>query len=109
MGHTKPEMLADIAKELDVIRRLEGIKERSPGVFYYKSIAFLHFHDKDGERWADVKSLRGYRKVDIEFRADRGARRKFVESVKGAHALLAEGPIALRPKRPGRSRRASAR
>jgi hypothetical protein len=89
MGHTKPEMLADIAAELDVVRRLDGIKERSPGVFYYKSSAFLHFHDKDGKRWADVKTPRGYREVGIEFRPDARARRRFVESVKEAHALLA--------------------
>jgi hypothetical protein len=89
MGHTKPEMLADLAGELEVVRGLEGIKERSPGVFYYRSTAFLHFHDKDGKRWADVKTPRGYREIDIEFQPDARTRRKFLESVKDAHAVLA--------------------
>jgi len=96
MGHTKPEMLADIAAELAAVRGLEGIKERSPGVFYYKSIAFLHFHDKNGKRWADVKSPRGYREVAIDFQADARARRKFVQSVTDAHALLSKETKAAR-------------
>jgi hypothetical protein len=89
MGHTKPEMLADLARELDAIRGFEGIKERSPGVFYYKAIAFLHFHDKDGSRWGDVKTPGGYQEVKIEFHADAAARRRFLDAVRNAHALLA--------------------
>jgi hypothetical protein len=88
MGHTKPEDLADIAGELDAIRSLEGIVERSRGVFYYRSSAFLHFHDKDGSRWADVKTPTGYRKVAIEFDAGSAARQRFLSAVRKAHAVI---------------------
>ncbi len=89
MGHTRPESIADIARELDSIRGFDAIREKSAGVFYYKSIPFLHFHDKDGVRWADVKTPNGYRKVGIEFRATAAARRRFVKAIKDAHAILA--------------------
>lgn len=62
MGHTKPEMLGDLAGELQIVT----------------------------SRWADVKTPRGYREVKIEFHADAGARRKFLGSVQDAHALLAK-------------------
>jgi len=89
MGHTRPEMLSDIAHELDAIRALEGMKEKSPGVFYYKSVAFLHFHDKAGSRWADVKTPRGYQEIEIQFTPGAAARRRFLQAVRNAHAALA--------------------
>ena len=89
MGHTKPENLADLALELDAIRDLEGIKRRSAGVFYYRSSAFLHFHDQDGRRWADVKTPRGYKEIAIGFGADIASRRRFLKAVRDAHAALA--------------------
>jgi hypothetical protein len=54
VGHTKPSDLKDVQDLLDEIRQWEQIKEKSPNVFYFKSKPFLHFHDKDGKRWADV-------------------------------------------------------
>ena len=89
MGHTKPEMITDLARELSAIRDLDRITEKSPGTFYYKSTGFLHFHDKAGRRWADVKTPTGYEQIDIGFSADAAARRRFLKAVKNAHALLA--------------------
>jgi hypothetical protein len=88
MGHTKPEMIRDLARELAAIRGLDRVTEKSPGSFYYKSRGFLHFHDKDGRRWADVKTPTGYQEIDIEFSADAAARRRFLKAVKDAHTLL---------------------
>ena len=48
MSHIKPELVEDLCNELDTIKTLKGIKEKSFGIFYYKSIPFLHFHNKDG-------------------------------------------------------------
>ena len=89
MGHTKPEMITDLARELEAIRGLDRITERSPGSFYYKSAGFLHFHDKDGRRWADVKTPSGYEEIDIRFSANAAERRGFLRAVKDAHAKLA--------------------
>jgi hypothetical protein len=82
-------MLSDIARELDAIRALAGMKEKSPGVFYYRAVAFLHFHDKDGKRWADVKTPRGYQEIEIQFAAGAAARGRFLQAVRDAHAALA--------------------
>jgi hypothetical protein len=37
---------------------LRSVRERSPGVFYVKGLPFLHFHLKEGRRWADVRAGR---------------------------------------------------
>lgn len=61
MGHTKPQDLEDLKPVLDYIRTLEGLKEKTSNIFYYKSAPFLHFHDKNGKRWAEV--MRRYKKL----------------------------------------------
>jgi hypothetical protein len=88
MGHTKPESIADLREELNAIRALEGIKEKSPGIFYLKAIPFLHFHDKDGKRWADVKTSKGWLQVDVDFEAKPKARASLVKAAKDAHQEL---------------------
>jgi hypothetical protein len=88
MGHTKPESISDLKEELKVISAFEGIKEKTPGIFYLKAIPFLHFHEKDGKRWADVKTLNGWLHVDIDFEAKPSARAKFLKAAKGAHLEL---------------------
>jgi hypothetical protein len=89
MGHTKPSDLLDLAKELSEIRTLEGLKEKSPNVFYHKAMPFLHFHDKDGVRWADVKDIDGaWCRLDIDFAASARARSNFLKAVRSAHSSL---------------------
>ncbi len=89
MGHTKPADLLDLSKEIDAIRSLTGLREKSPNVFYFKSIPFLHFHDKDGVRWADVKSVSGqWRRLEINFEASANQRRQFTTEVRTAYDLL---------------------
>jgi hypothetical protein len=88
MGHTKAENLADISSELREIGNLESIKERSPGIFYLKSIPFLHFHDKDGKRWADLKTPAGWKRLPLDFAASAASRRRFLSRVKSASAML---------------------
>ena len=95
MAHTKPEMIEDLILELNAIRNLDGIKEKSVGIYYYKSIPFLHFHDKNGDLWADVKTPGGYKRVDITFRAKNSDKKRFLKSVYSAHATLAKGRVKL--------------
>ena len=83
MGHTKPEDLKDLSTELAEVRKLAGIRENSPNVFYIKSKPFLHFHVRDGVRWADVKTIEGgWARLDIDFEASASMRVKFVKSVR---------------------------
>ena len=89
MGHTKPSDLLDLAKELSEIRELAGLKEKSPNVFYFKSVPFLHFHDKDGVRWADVRTTDGgWKKFEIDFKADIASRAKFLKAARAAYTTL---------------------
>jgi hypothetical protein len=37
------------------LRRVDGMHERSPGVFYVGSRAFLHFHEDGDDVYADVR------------------------------------------------------
>lgn len=100
MGHTKPEALGDIAAEIATIRALEGLKEKGFAVFYLKSVPFLHFHDKDGRRWAHIKGPDGWKQLDIPFGAKAGAKAAFLKSVGRARDALAEaGKKCVKPKR----------
>lgn len=89
MGHIKPELIADLATELSAIRTLPYLKEKNLGVFYLKSAPFLHFHDKDGLRWAHVKTANGgWEKIEVAFGVSASARTRFLKSIKAAHAAI---------------------
>ncbi len=89
MGHIKPELIADLATELAAIRTLPHLKEKKLGVFYLKSTPFLHFHDKDGLRWAHVKTADGeWEKVEVSFGASTSARNSFLKAIKAVHATI---------------------
>jgi hypothetical protein len=45
MKHAGPETFVLLASLLEKLRERPLLKEKSPGVFYLKSRAFLHFHD----------------------------------------------------------------
>ncbi len=55
MRHAGPEALARLADVLAELRRLDGLTERRPGVFYRRSKAFLHFHADPAGLFADLK------------------------------------------------------
>jgi hypothetical protein len=55
MRHITPGRLADIDDLLADLRRVDGLQERSPGIFYVRSRAFLHFHEDDDDIYADVR------------------------------------------------------
>ena len=88
MGHTAFENLKDLSKELAQIRKIENLKEKKPGVFYFKSTPFLHFHDKDGIRWAHLKTPEGWLKVDLDFQASAKIKQQFLKSVHSAYKQI---------------------
>jgi hypothetical protein len=53
--HARPDDLVPLADLLASLRAFEGLTERSPGTFYRKSNAFLHFHADDAGLFADLK------------------------------------------------------
>jgi hypothetical protein len=55
MRHARPDDLDGIVPLLDELGAVPGLKEKSRGVFYRGSKAFLHFHVDDGAYYADVR------------------------------------------------------
>ena len=55
MKHATAESLDQIGALLDEIRTFERLREKTRGVFYLKSRAFLHFHEDHGILYADVR------------------------------------------------------
>jgi hypothetical protein len=72
------------ALELDVlahVRRHPGLKERSRGVFHWKSRAFLHFHEDATGVFADLRRADGWTRMRVVTAAERSA---LVRAVAGA-------------------------
>ena len=55
MKHATAETIASIEPLLTRIRELPGLKEKKAGIFYFKSSAFLHFHEDGDQVFADIK------------------------------------------------------
>ena len=83
MAHCPKEKLNDLDSLLRKIAKLDGLKEKSKGTFYYKSKGFLHFHEKDGRRWADIRDGKDWGKpVDIDFNPSSAVANNFFIEVK---------------------------
>jgi hypothetical protein len=55
MRHATPDDLLELGDLLADLRALSGLVEKSPGVFYRRSRAFLHFHADPAGLYADVR------------------------------------------------------
>jgi hypothetical protein len=55
MRHATPNDLLELGDLLTDIRAQRGLVEKSPGVFYRRSRAFLHFHADPAGLYADVR------------------------------------------------------
>jgi hypothetical protein len=55
MKHASEETLMGLTSLLTRIRSIDGLVEKSPGVFYRKSKAFLHFHEDPEGPFVDVR------------------------------------------------------
>ncbi len=65
MAHAKTDDLKDLSRLLENIRTCEGLKEKSPGCFYYKGKGILHFHVKQGRRYAHVSDGKQWHEVEL--------------------------------------------
>jgi hypothetical protein len=50
---------------LEQLRALDGVRERSPTVFYRSSKPFLHFHGRGEELVADLKTDDGWLRYSV--------------------------------------------
>lgn len=60
MKHMSDSLLNSLEPLLAEIRELGRLAERKRGVFYYKSQAFLHFHEDPVGMFADLRSGAGW-------------------------------------------------
>jgi hypothetical protein len=57
--HARAEDLDRLEPLLARLRAFDALKERSRGVFYFRSQAFLHFHEDPAGLFADVRAADG--------------------------------------------------
>jgi hypothetical protein len=79
--HARHEALVDLEPLLTSLRALPGLREKSPGVFYRGSKAFLHFHEDPSGLHADVRLSRDFERFRVQTARERDA---FVARVRRA-------------------------
>jgi hypothetical protein len=67
MKHITPAMLDTLEPLLGELRTIAGLKEKSRGVFYRKSRAFLHFHEDPKGLFADIRDTcdKDFDRIDV--------------------------------------------
>jgi hypothetical protein len=65
MRHATAESLAQLAGLLAEIRAVPGLVEKSPGVFYRKGRAFLHFHEDPAGLFAEVRPEEEWIRMEV--------------------------------------------
>jgi hypothetical protein len=59
MAHADETALQTLLPLLRQLREIKSLREKSPGTFYMKGSAFIHFHDEAGTLHADLKKTTG--------------------------------------------------
>ena len=59
MARADAEALKTLAPVLRQLREIKGVQEKTPGIFYGRRDAFIHFHVEDGALFADLKKPGG--------------------------------------------------
>jgi hypothetical protein len=73
MRHATSETIQDIEPLLERLRSVPGLVEKTPGVFYRRSRAFLHFHEDPSGLHADVRFGEEFERMRVETDAERNA------------------------------------
>jgi hypothetical protein len=55
MKHAGHSTLVSLGSLLESLRVIPGLVEKKPGIFYFKSKAYLHFHEDPAGIFADVR------------------------------------------------------
>ena len=74
MKHATAPALDRLEPLLASLRELPGLKEKSRGVFYRKSSAYLHFHEDAAGLFADIRRAEGdFERHRVETEDERAA------------------------------------
>jgi hypothetical protein len=92
MKHAGRRTLTALEPVLRALREHPGLVEKSPGTFYVKSKAFLHFHEDPAGLFADVKEdLHTFARYRVSTRAEQ---KELLARVKRCLSGLAvRGPV----------------
>ena len=73
MKHATAPALDRLEPLLAKLRRHDGLKEKSRGVFYFKSRAVLHFHEDPAGLFADFRSTDDWQRFAVNTASERAA------------------------------------
>ena len=73
MKHATPSALDRLEPLLAELRRHDRLKERSRGVFYFKSRAVLHFHEDPAGLFADFRAAGDWQRFAVNTAPERAA------------------------------------
>jgi len=74
MKHASHVSLDRLAPLLEQLRAISGLTERTPGSFYRRSTAFLHFHEDPTGLFADAKlDLVSFERLPVNTRTEQSA------------------------------------
>lgn len=74
MKHASATALDRLAPLIERLRSVPGLVERKAGTFYYRSNAFLHFHEDPAGLFADAKlDLKTFERHRVNSRAEQVA------------------------------------
>jgi hypothetical protein len=65
MKHATAAALDRLTALLAEVRQLEHVKEKSRGVFYRRSKAFLHFHEDPAGLFADLRTGADWERMPV--------------------------------------------
>jgi hypothetical protein len=69
--HARAQALDELEPFLDRLRAVPGLVEKSRGVFYVRSKAFLHFHEDPSGLHADVRLGSDFSRFRVETAEER--------------------------------------
>ena len=74
MKHASHTSLYRLAPLLEQLRAISSLIERTPGCFYRRSSAFLHFHEDPAGLFADAKlNLVSFERLPVNTREEQSA------------------------------------
>ncbi len=71
MKHASEAGLDELDDLLGELRHVDGLKEKSRGVFYRGSRAFLHFHEDPSGMYADVRFDVDFERMRVTTKTER--------------------------------------
>jgi hypothetical protein len=78
--HATATALDRLEPLLAELRRHDRLKEKSRGVFYFRSRAVLHFHEDPAGLFADFRAAGAWRRFAVNTPAERAALARTVSS-----------------------------